>query len=104
MKLAFLGPAPPFRGGIVTYYGMLARTLVARGHEVFWASFRRQYPKFLFPGTEQEGETAAWLDHPDAPRFVPWSPWMMMTASGSSATICSTVRCMSAAMHVASVA
>ena len=27
MKLAFLGPAPPFRGGIVTYYGMLARVL-----------------------------------------------------------------------------
>ena len=75
MKLAFLGPAPPFRGGIVSYYGMLARTLVARGHNVFWASFRKQYPKFLFPGTEQEGETAAWLDHPQTPRFVPWSPW-----------------------------
>jgi len=75
VKLAFLGPAPPFRGGIVTYYGMLARTLVARGHTVFWASFRRQYPRFLFPGTGQEGETAAWLDHPDTPRFVPWSPW-----------------------------
>ena len=74
MKLALLGPAPPFRGGIVTYLGMLARVLRARGHEVFWASFRRQYPKFLFPGTEQTGETAAWLDHPDTPRFVPWSP------------------------------
>ena len=75
MKLAFLGPAPPFRGGIVTYYGMLARVLSGRGHDVFWAAFRRQYPKFLFPGTEQEGESAAWLDHPSAPRFVPWSPW-----------------------------
>ncbi|MBU2502274.1 glycosyltransferase [bacterium] len=75
MKLAFLGPAPPFRGGIVTYYGMLARALKARGHEVFWASFRKQYPRFLFPGTEQEGRTAAWLDHPDHPRFVAWSPW-----------------------------
>ena len=75
MKLAFLGPAPPFRGGIVTYYGMLARVLTERGHEVFWSSFRKQYPGFLFPGTEQEGETAAWLDHADHPRFVPWSPW-----------------------------
>lgn len=75
MKLAFLGPAPPLRGGIVTYFGMLARALRARGHEVFWASFRRQYPRFLFPGTEQEGRTAAWLDHPNTPRFVPWSPW-----------------------------
>lgn len=75
MKLAFLGPAPPFRGGIVTYYGMLARALRDRGHEVFWASFRRQYPRFLFPGTTQEGKSAPWLDHPNVPRFVPWSPW-----------------------------
>ena len=74
MKLAFLGPAPPFRGGIVTYIGMLIRVLRGRGHEIFWASFRRQYPRFLFPGSEQEGETAAWLDHPHRPRFVPWSP------------------------------
>lgn len=73
MKLAFLGPAPPLRGGIVTYYGLLARALAARGHEVFWASFRRQYPGFLFPGSAQEGRTAAWLDHPNLPRFVPWS-------------------------------
>lgn len=75
MKLACLGPAPPFRGGIVTYLAMLVRVLEARGHEVFWASFRRQYPRFLFPGTEQEGETAAWLQHAATPRFVPWSPW-----------------------------
>jgi len=74
VKLAFLGPAPPFRGGIVTYYGMLARVLKNRGHEVFWASFRKQYPRFLFPGSEQEGESAPWLDQPNSPRFVPWSP------------------------------
>lgn len=74
MKLAFLGPAPPLRGGIVTYYALLARALEARGHSVFWSSFRRQYPGFLFPGSAQEGETAAWLDHANSPRFVPWSP------------------------------
>ncbi len=74
MKLAVLGPAPPFRGGIVTYFAMLARILKNRGHEVFWASFRKQYPRFLFPGSEQEGATAPWLDHPNSPRFVPWSP------------------------------
>jgi len=74
VKLAFLGPAAPFRGGIVTYYGMLARILADRGHEVFWASFRKQYPRFLFPGSEQEGATAPWLDHANSPRFVPWSP------------------------------
>ena len=75
MKLAFLGPAPPFRGGIVTYYAMLCRVLKDRGHQVFWSSFARQYPGFLFPGTEQEGETAPWLQQPNTRRFVPWSPW-----------------------------
>lgn len=75
MKLGFLGPAPPFRGGIVTYFAMLGRVLTGRGHEIFWSSFRRQYPGFLFPGTEQKGETAAWLNLPNQPRFVPWSPW-----------------------------
>jgi len=35
MKLAFLGPAPPFRGGIVTYYGLLARALEQAGHQVY---------------------------------------------------------------------
>ncbi len=70
-----LGPAPPFRGGIVTYLAMLARVLTERGHDVYWASFRKQYPRFLFPGTEQEGETAPWLQRENQPRFVPWSPW-----------------------------
>jgi len=75
VRLALLGPAPPFRGGIVTYLAMLARVFAARDHTVFWASFRKQYPKILFPGTEQEGETASWLQFPNTPRFIPWSPW-----------------------------
>jgi glycosyltransferase involved in cell wall biosynthesis len=81
MKLSFLGPAPPLRGGIVTYIAMLSRVLTARGHDVFWASFREQYPKFLFPGTEQEGACAAWLDLPNSPRFIPWSPWSWWKAA-----------------------
>lgn len=83
MKLSFLGPAPPFRGGIVTYYAMLARVLKDRGHSVFWASFRKQYPGFLFPGSEQEGETASWLEQPNVQNFVPWSPWSWWKAARS---------------------
>jgi glycosyltransferase involved in cell wall biosynthesis len=75
VRIALLGPAPPLRGGIATYFAMLARVLDQRGHTLFWASFRRQYPKFLFPGGAQEGETAPWLWHANSPRFVPWSPW-----------------------------
>jgi len=82
VKLAFLGPAPPFRGGIVTYIAMLGRVLLERGHDVFWSSFAKQYPGFLFPGTEQEGEVAAWLQLPNQRRFVPWSPWSWWRTSG----------------------
>ena len=74
MKLALLGPAPPFHGGIVTYMAMMHRTLVARGHDVHWAGFQQQYPGFLFPGSSQTGETASWMPEPDSVRFVPWDP------------------------------
>ena len=74
MKLALLGPAPPLRGGIVTYLAMLARKLMARGHQIHWSSFRKQYPGFMFPGTAQEGAAASWLRLENHPHFVPWSP------------------------------
>lgn len=74
MRLALLGPAPPFHGGIVTYLAMMHRTLAARGHDLHWAGFRSQYPGFLFPGTSQTGETASWMPRPDSVRLVPWDP------------------------------
>ena len=75
MRLAFFGPAPPLRGGIVSAQANLYRTLAARGHDLHWTSFRRQYPDFLFPGTSQEGAIAPWLDCPNERLFVPWEPW-----------------------------
>jgi glycosyltransferase involved in cell wall biosynthesis len=74
MRLALFGPAPPLRGGIVAAQANLYRTLAARGHQMHWTGFHRQYPGFLFPGSSQEGPTAAWLDCPSNRVFVPWSP------------------------------
>lgn len=74
MKICILGPAPPFRGGIVTYLGMLARELKKEGNELYWSSFKKQYPRFLFPGSDQLGEVASWIIMENSPRFVPWSP------------------------------
>lgn len=74
MRLALFGPAPPLRGGIVAAQANLYRTLAARGHQMHWTGFQRQYPGFLFPGSSQEGPTAAWLDCPSNRVFVPWSP------------------------------
>lgn len=75
MRLALFGPAPPLRGGIVAAQANLYRTLEARGHQMHWTGFRKQYPEFIFPGSSQEGPTSSWLDCPSHRLFVPWDPW-----------------------------
>jgi glycosyltransferase involved in cell wall biosynthesis len=54
MKIALVGPAYPYRGGIAHHTNMLYRTLRALGHEVDVITFTRQYPKILFPGKSQD--------------------------------------------------
>lgn len=49
MKYAVIGPTHPFRGGIAHYTTLLVRRLRQR-HDVAFFSYRRQYPKLLFPG------------------------------------------------------
>lgn len=48
MKIAILGPAPPFRGGISRFALSLARAFKDTGHNVQFFNFREQYPKLLF--------------------------------------------------------
>jgi len=52
MRISLLGPTYPFRGGIAHYTTALCNALRERGHEVDFISFKRQYPKLLFPGKE----------------------------------------------------
>ena len=54
MKIALIGPAYPYRGGIAHHTNMLAATLRKQGHTVHLITFKRQYPKFLYPGAFQE--------------------------------------------------
>ena len=49
MKYIVIGPTHPFRGGIAHYTTLLVRRLRER-HNVSFLSYRRQYPKLLFPG------------------------------------------------------
>lgn len=53
MNILLLGTAYPWRGGIAHYTGLLAKYLRTR-HTVDVVTFRRQYPKLLFPGKSQE--------------------------------------------------
>ncbi|VEN75009.1 D-inositol 3-phosphate glycosyltransferase [Candidatus Desulfarcum epimagneticum] len=49
MKIALIGPAYPFRGGVAHHSAFLARAL-QKENRVEFISWKRQYPGFLFPG------------------------------------------------------
>lgn len=53
MKIIFVGPAHPYRGGIAEFNNRLALQLRSEGHEVEILNFSLQYPGFLFPGKTQ---------------------------------------------------
>lgn len=52
MKIAFLSPFYPYRGGIAQFSDSLYEVL-SKEHEVKAFTFTRQYPKILFPGSTQ---------------------------------------------------
>lgn len=45
---------PPFRGGIARFTASLAEELLNLGHDVKVISFRKQYPKILYPGKSEK--------------------------------------------------
>ena len=53
MKIAILGTAWPYRGGLAVYNERLARQFSAEGDDVTIYTFTLQYPSFLFPGKTQ---------------------------------------------------
>ncbi|MEO8666687.1 MAG: glycosyltransferase [Ignavibacteria bacterium] len=53
MKIAIIGTAYPMRGAMAQLNGILANYL-SIGNDVEIFSFKRQYPKLLFPGKTQE--------------------------------------------------
>jgi len=57
VRIALVGPTYPFRGGIAHYTTLLYRALKDR-HNVRLFAFRRQYPKWLFPGATDRDDSA----------------------------------------------
>lgn len=75
MKIAILGPAPPWRGGISLFALHLARAYRECGHEVRFFTFKSQYPALLFPGKEQLDPTLESRDIVTDRSLTPWLPW-----------------------------
>lgn len=59
LKIAIVGPAHPYRGGLASIMESMAREFQSRGHEVDILTFTLQYPKLLFPGKSQTVDTPA---------------------------------------------
>jgi len=74
MKIAFLGPAYPLRGGIAQFMAILAKKLQERGHEIKVFSFKKQYPKIIFPGKEQIEKSKMVIDLPIESYLIPYNP------------------------------
>ncbi|MBI5020625.1 MAG: glycosyltransferase [Ignavibacteriales bacterium] len=68
MKIVIVGTAYPLRGGIAHFNALLAKHLGIH-HTVETVTFKRQYPKFLFPGKTQD-EAGAPIDVAEAPQLV----------------------------------
>ncbi len=70
-RFVLIGPVYPYRGGIAHYTTMLHHTLCEHGHQVLTISFKRQYPRWLYPGRSDKDpsrsplvvkNTHYWLD------------------------------------------
>lgn len=57
MKIAILGPAFPYRGGIANFSERLANEFLQSNDEVHLFTFQMMYPDFIFPGKTQYAET-----------------------------------------------
>lgn len=59
LKIQFLGPAHPFRGGLAAIMQTMARHYLKKGHDVKMKTFTVQYPALLFPGKSQYTDAPA---------------------------------------------
>lgn len=72
MKIALLGPAPPFRGGISLFASHLGNEFANQGHELCFFNFRQQYPPILFTAGKQTDDIK--FNHPTRRILTPYLP------------------------------
>ena len=80
MRITIVGPAYPLRGGIAHHTYWLGRELAARGHSVQVVSFRKLYPRLLFPGTTEIDTSRIKLDAGALSILTPLGPITWLTA------------------------
>jgi len=64
VRIALVGPAHPFKGGVAAHTTETAHRLAAAGHRVDLVSWSRLYPRLLYPGEQAVPDA-----EPDLPPF-----------------------------------
>ncbi|MFO7659848.1 MAG: glycosyltransferase [Candidatus Cloacimonadaceae bacterium] len=80
MRIAFLGPSHPWRGGIAQFAQNLAAKLVENGQDVIMFTFIHQYPELFFPGTEQTETSTPKTVLPTQKILTPYNPLTWLSA------------------------
>ena len=73
LRIAVLGPAFPFRGGIAHHTSLLANYLAQR-HALILLTFRRQYPSWLYPGRTDKDPSDEGIGLPAERVLSPFDP------------------------------
>jgi len=80
LKIAFLGPAYPIRGGIAQFIALLAEKFSKKENQVKIFSFKKQYPKLLFPGKDQLDKSEKTISIDIQPVLTPYNPFTWIPA------------------------
>lgn len=81
MRVAIIGPVYPYRGGIAHYTTLMARAFREAGHHTQVISFRRQYPKILYPGASDKDPSKNPLRTEAEYLLDPLFPWTWYQAA-----------------------
>jgi D-inositol-3-phosphate glycosyltransferase len=81
MNLILIGPVHPYRGGIAHYTTMLAQALYKRSSSTHVVSFRRQYPRWLYPGKSDRDPSRNPVKVPAEYLLDPLYPWTWIQAA-----------------------
>ncbi len=83
MRITYVGPVPPIRGGIAQHGGNLVGALRSEGCEVDVISWRSQYPGLLFKGEQASTSRAGGPGERFSLRW--WNPLTWLSAGRSAA-------------------
>ena len=79
MRIAFITPFFPLKGGIARFSGLLRDALLHRGYDVVSVSFKALYPEFLSKGAVVSAQTAGAVV-PDDVHLVLYNPFSWFAA------------------------